>query len=155
MATMHDLILRGGLVLDGSGDPGIEGDVAIDGDRIVAVGDLGGVRGREEVDVRGLVVAPGFINMLSWATESLLDDGRSLSDLVQGVTLEVFGEGWSMGPLSETMAAELRDRQSDVRYDVAWRSMGEYLSHLKSRRGAERGVVRRRDDGAHPRSWRG
>ncbi|MBU6290320.1 MAG: D-aminoacylase, partial [Chloroflexi bacterium] len=100
MATMHDLILRGGLVLDGSGDPGIEGDVAIDGDRIVAVGDLGGVRGREEVDVRGLVVAPGFINMLSWATESLLDDGRSLSDLVQGVTLEVFGEGWSMGPLS-------------------------------------------------------
>ena len=133
MATMHDLILRGGLVLDGSGDPGIEGDVAIDGDRIVAVGDLGGVRGREEVDVRGLVVAPGFINMLSWATESLLDDGRSLSDLVQGVTLEVFGEGWSMGPLSETMAAELRDRQSDVRYDVAWRSMGEYLSHLESR----------------------
>ena len=83
--------------------------------------------------VRGLVVAPGFINMLSWATESMLDDGRSLSDLVQGVTLEVFGEGWSMGPLSESMAGELRDRQSDVRYDVAWRSLGEYLSHLESR----------------------
>ena len=133
MATTHDLVLRGGLVLDGSGDAGFEGDVAIDGDRIVAVGDIGAARGREEVDVRGLVIAPGFINMLSWATESLIDDGRSLSDLVQGVTLEVFGEGWSMGPLSEPMAAELRDRQSDVRYDVTWRSLGEYLSHLEAR----------------------
>lgn len=133
MATTHDLILRGGHILDGSGDAGFEGDVAIDGDRIVAVGDIGAARGREEVDVRSLVVAPGFINMLSWATESLIDDGRSLSDLVQGVTLEVFGEGWSMGPLSDPMAAELRDRQSDVRYDVTWRSLGEYLSHLEAR----------------------
>lgn len=133
MAATHDLVLRGGLVLDGGGGDGFEGDVAIDGDRIAAVGDLGGARGREEVDVRGLAVAPGFINMLSWATESLIDDGRSLSDLVQGVTLEVFGEGWSMGPLTDGMAAEVRDRQSDVRYEVAWRSLGEYLAHLEAR----------------------
>lgn len=133
MATTHDLVLRGGLILDGSGAEGVEGDLAIDGDRIAAVGDLGHARGRDEVDVRGLAVAPGFINMLSWATESLIDDGRSLSDLVQGVTLEVFGEGWSMGPLSEAMAEELRDRQSDVRYEVAWRTLGDYLTHLEAR----------------------
>jgi N-acyl-D-amino-acid deacylase len=131
--TTHDLILRGGLVVDGSGGAPFEGDVAIDGDRIVAVGHLGVARGREEIDVRGLAVAPGFINMLSWATESLIDDGRSLSDLVQGVTLEVFGEGWSMGPLSEPMATEMRERQSDVRYDVSWRTLGEYLAHLEAR----------------------
>ncbi|MEM7357230.1 MAG: amidohydrolase family protein, partial [Acidobacteriota bacterium] len=86
-----------------------------------------------EIDAAGLVVAPGFINMLSWANEALLHDGRSLSDVVQGVTLEVMGEGWSMGPLNEAMKEEARSRQTDVTYDIAWTSLGEYLQHLEDR----------------------
>ncbi len=93
----HDLILRGGSVIDGTGSPAVAADVAIDGDLIAAVGDLGDRRGRREIDVSGLTVTPGFINMLSWANESLIQDGRSLSDVYQGVTLEVMGEGRSMG----------------------------------------------------------
>ena len=93
----YDLIVRGGLILDGSGGPGFIGDIAVSGDRIASVGDLGDATARDVIDARGQVVSPGFINMLSWATESLIDDGRSVSDLMQGVTLEVFGEGWS-GP---------------------------------------------------------
>ena len=93
-----DLVLRGGTLYDGSGNAPVAGDVAIDGDRIVEVGHLDRVRGRAEIALDGLAVAPGFINMLSWATESLIEDGRAQSDIRQGVTLEVFGEGWSMGP---------------------------------------------------------
>ncbi|MBW3554330.1 MAG: D-aminoacylase, partial [Gemmatimonadetes bacterium] len=85
--------MRGGTVYDGTGAAGVQADVGVRGDRIVAVGDLAGEQGRLEVDARGLAVAPGFINMLSWATESLIEDGRSQSDIRQGVTLEVFGEG--------------------------------------------------------------
>src|SRR5258706_6186566 len=99
----HDLILRGGTVYDGSGGKPVVGDVAIDGDRIVAVGALGTAKGKTEVDARGLAVSPGFVNMLSWATESLLLDGRAQSDLRQGVTLEGMGEGNSMGPVNDTM----------------------------------------------------
>ena len=91
---IHDLVLRGGTIYDGGGGAPFVGDVAIDGDRIAAVGDLGrGARRQAEIDARGLAVAPGFINMLSWATESLLVDGRAQSDIRQGVTLEVMGEG--------------------------------------------------------------
>lgn len=129
----HDLVLRGGLVVDGGGGEPTVGDVAIDGDRIAAVGDLGGAVGEREVDVSGLAVAPGFINMLSWATESLIEDGRGLSDIVQGVTLEVFGEGWSMGPLTEEMKRQLVELQTDIRYDVEWTTLGEYLDHLVER----------------------
>ncbi|MEM7355492.1 MAG: D-aminoacylase, partial [Acidobacteriota bacterium] len=89
----HDVLIRGGTVIDGSGSPRTTADVALDGDRITAIGDLESHRGRLEIDAAGLVVAPGFINMLSWANEALLHDGRSLSDVVQGVTLEVMGEG--------------------------------------------------------------
>ncbi|NBX48016.1 MAG: D-aminoacylase, partial [Chloroflexi bacterium] len=85
------------------------------------------------IDARGQVVSPGFINMLSWATESLIDDGRSVSDLMQGVTLEVFGEGWSMGPLTDGMASEMASRQEEVRYEVRWRTLGEYLAHLEAK----------------------
>jgi len=131
----HDLVLRGGLVVDGGGGEPTVGDVAIDGDRIAAVGDLGDAVGDRELDVSGLAVAPGFINMLSWATESLIEDGRGLSDIVQGVTLEVFGEGWSMGPLTDAMKEQLVELQTDVRYSVEWTSLGEYLDHL-----VERGV---------------
>jgi N-acyl-D-amino-acid deacylase len=131
-APEYDLILRGGTVHDGSGGPAYVADVALRGDRIAAIGQgLGGARA--VLDVDGLVVAPGFINMLSWATESLIEDGRSLSDIRQGVTLEVFGEGWSMGPLSEAMQRQLAEQQGDIRYAVAWTTLGEYLEHLERR----------------------
>lgn len=126
-----DVVLRGGTIYDGSGAPGYVGDVAIVGDSIVAVGDVGSVRGVTEVDVTGLAVAPGFINMLSWATESLLEDGTGESDLRQGVTLEIFGEGESMGPLNPAMKADMVRFQGDLKFDVSWTTLGEYLEHLE------------------------
>ncbi len=102
----YDLIIRGGTLYDGSGGAPVVGDLALRADTIAALGDLGAARGRQEIDATGLAVAPGFINMLSWATESLLIDGQSQSDIRQGVTLEVFGEGWSMGPLNDAMKEE-------------------------------------------------
>jgi len=128
-----DVVLRGGTIYDGSGETPRMGDVAIAGDSIVGVGDLEITRAGREIDVRGLAVTPGFINMLSWATESLLADGSAQSDIRQGVTLEVFGEGWSMGPLNDTMKQEVVEEQSDIRYDVAWTTLGEYLEHLVAR----------------------
>jgi N-acyl-D-amino-acid deacylase len=128
----HDLVLRCGWIYDGSGAPPVRGDVAVDGDRIAAVGHVAG-RGRRELDVSGLAVAPGFVNVLSWATESLLVDPRALSDLRQGVTLEVFGEGDSMGPLTDAMKAELLARQGDLRYPIEWTTLGEYLELLEHR----------------------
>ncbi len=131
-----DMVVRNGRIYDGSGQPPQDGGVAIDGGRIVAVGDVGGYRGRDEIDAGGRAVAPGFINVLSWAIESLIEDGRGLSDVRQGVTLEIFGEGWSMGPLNEAMKQEVLDRQSHIRFDVTWTTLGEYLDHL-----VERGVA--------------
>src|SRR4029077_14308761 len=126
-APLHDLVLRGGTIYDGSGKPPVSGGVAIDGDRIVAVGDLHGERGRREVDARNLAVAPGFVNMLSWATDTLLVDGRAQSDLRQGVTLEVMGEGWSMGPLNDAMRREALAEEGDLKYDIPWTTLGGYL----------------------------
>ncbi len=126
-----DVVLRGGTLYDGSGDPGYVGDVAIQGDSIVAVGDVGDLRGATELDVTGMAVSPGFINMLSWATEPLLVDGTGESDLRQGVTLEVFGEGESMGPLNDAMKADMVRFQGDLKFDVAWTTLGEYLEHLE------------------------
>ncbi len=127
-----EVIIRGGHIYDGSGTPAVTGDVAIAGDRIVAVGHVRG-RGAAEIDARGLAVSPGFINMLSWANVSLLADGRSMSDIKQGVTLEVLGEGSSMGPLNETMRQGMLDRQGDIKFDVPWTTLGEYLDHLVTR----------------------
>jgi N-acyl-D-amino-acid deacylase len=129
----YDVILRGGTVYDGSGGEPFVADVALQGDVIAAIGELSGARGRLEVDARGLAVAPGFINMLSWATESLLVDGRSQSDLRQGVTLEIFGEGSSMGPLTEAMRQEKLEQQGDLKFEVPWTTLGEYLEHLERR----------------------
>lgn len=129
----YDLIIRNGTIYDGSGRPPITGDVAINGDTIVAIGRLDNAVGRTEVNAGGLAVAPGFINMLSWATDSLLADGRSQSDIRQGVTLEVFGEGWSMGPLNERMKKEMKELQGDIKYDIAWTTLGEYLDYLVKR----------------------
>jgi N-acyl-D-amino-acid deacylase len=129
----YDVVIRNGLIYDGGGKAPYKGDVAIQGDRIAAVGNIGTKKSKTEVDVSGLAVAPGFINMLSWATESLIADGTSLGDLRQGVTLEVFGEGWSMGPLNESMKKEQKEQQSDIQYDIEWTTLGEYLEFLEKK----------------------
>jgi N-acyl-D-amino-acid deacylase len=126
-----DVILRGGTVYDGSGEPGVPADVGLRGDRVAALGDLAGAGAELDLDVRGLAVAPGFINMLSWAVESLLVDGRGMSDLLQGVTLEVFGEGESWGPLNDAMKEEMVKRQGDLKYEVTWTTLGEFLDRLE------------------------
>lgn len=128
----YDAVIRGGTIYDGSGGAPFVGDVAIKGDRIVAVGKVPG-RGVREVDATGLAVAPGFINMLSWSTESLIADPRSQSDIRQGVTLEVMGEGWSMGPLNPKMKTLAVERQDDIRFPISWTTLGEYLSFLEKR----------------------
>ena len=127
----YDLIVRGGTVYDGAGAPGVRADVGVRGDRIVAIGDLAGAGADRELDATGLAVAPGFINMLSWATESLIEDGRAQSDVRQGITLEVMGEGWSMGPLNPTMKATMLEEQGDVRFPIEWTTLAEYLAHLE------------------------
>jgi len=133
-AEEYDLILRGGTIYDGSGGKPYVGDVAIRGDRVAALGTLPkDARGKAEVDAKGLAVTPGFINMLSWATESLLVDGRGQADIRQGVTLEVMGEGGSMGPLNDAMKKEVVEQQGDLKFDVAWTTLGEYLDHLVAR----------------------
>ena len=132
--TAYDVIIRNGTLYDGSGKPPIQGDVAIEGDTIAAVSKLpADVKAKTEIDARGLAVAPGFINMLSWATESLLYDGRSQSDIRQGVTLEVMGEGESMGPLNDQMKKTMVEQQGDIKFDVRWTTLGEYLDHLVAR----------------------
>jgi len=129
----YDVILRGGTIYDGSGGQPYTGDVALSGDRIAAIGDIGNASAPLEIDVKGLAVAPGFINMMSWANESLIEDGRSQSDIRQGVTLEVMGEGDSMGPLNERMKQEMLDSQSDIRYDIEWTTLAGYLEYLEKR----------------------
>jgi len=128
-----DVVIRGGTVYDGTGSPGRRADVAITGDRIATVGDLGSASGRTTIDATGLAVAPGFINMLSWATESLLADGRSQGDIRQGVTLEIFGEGSSMGPLNDAMKKRIVDEMGDIKYEITWTTLSEYLRELERR----------------------
>jgi len=137
---IYDVVIRGGTIHDGSGSAPFVGDVAIREDQIAFVGPVGGPRGKREIDAKGLAVAPGFINMLSWATESLLEDGRAQSDIRQGVTLEVFGEGSSMGPLTEAMKREMVKRQDDIKFAVGWTTLAEYLEHL-TRRGVSPNVA--------------
>ena len=131
MAT-YDLIIRNGMIYDGSGKKSFSGDIAIQGDRIAAVGDIRDA-GTQEINVHGLAVAPGFINMLSWSTESLIEDGRSQSEIRQGVTLQVLGEGFSFGPLSESMQTEGMLSNGDIQYDIEWSTLGEYLEYLEKR----------------------
>jgi N-acyl-D-amino-acid deacylase len=132
-APTFDTVIRRGTIYDGSGGSPYEGDVAIDGDRIAYVGRHLDGTARTEIDARGLAVAPGFINMLSWANETLIADPKSQSDIRQGVTLEVMGEGESMGPWSEEMKRLERQRQGDIRYDIEWTSLGDYLGWLERR----------------------
>jgi len=131
-APQYDLVIRHGTVYDGTGSAGVVEDLAIQGDRIAARGDLSSARGRQEVDASGLAVAPGFIDMLNHSETSLIEDGRSQGMIRQGVTLAVFGES-SMGPLSEQMKRDLKERQADIKFDYTWTTLGQYLDHLVQR----------------------
>lgn len=128
-----DVLIKNGQIADGSGSPIFQGAIGINADTIAAIGNLENAKGVQEIDGTGLTVAPGFINMLSWATESLIVDGKSESDIRQGVTLEVMGEGWSMGPLNEEMRQEALNVQKDYKYPVNWTTLGDYLEFLEAR----------------------
>ena len=125
----YDLVVRGGTIYDGTGGAGFVGDLAVKGDAITAIAPHIAGKGKTEIDAKGKAVSPGFINMLSHVEESLFVDGRALSDLAQGVTLEVLGED-SMGPLTPEMKKAMTDRQIDVKYDVTWDTLGQYLDSL-------------------------
>ncbi len=132
-AVRYDVVIRGGTVYDGTGAPGRRADVGLRGDEVAAVGDLSSARGKEELDARGMAVAPGFINMLSWSTDTLIADGRSQGEIRQGVTTEIFGEGWSMGPVNDAVRAQILQDQVDIHYDVTWRTLAGYLDFLEKR----------------------
>jgi N-acyl-D-amino-acid deacylase len=129
----YDAIIRGGTIYDGNGGEPYVGDIGINADTISFIGDLKGAVSDHEVDATGKAIAPGFINMLSWANVSLIEDGRSQGDIRQGVTLEVMGEGYSMGPLNQKMKAEMQDYQGDIKYKVEWNNLGEYMNHLEKK----------------------
>ncbi|MEQ8243854.1 amidohydrolase family protein [Fulvivirga sp.] len=129
----YDTILKNGLIYDGSGDKPYKADVAIKADTVAAIGDLSEFTATEIIDLNGLAVAPGFINMLSWANTALLEDGRSQGDIRQGVTLEVLGEGSSMGPLTDSMKLDMSTDQGDIKYEVKWTTLGEYLQYLEEK----------------------
>ena len=129
----YDILIRNGNIIDGSGKIAFIGDIAINKDTIAAIGNLKRDHGLKEINAKGMVVAPGFINMLSWANESLIEDGRSQGDIRQGVTLEVLGEGESMGPLNDLLKEELVRSQQHIKYDVEWTTLGEYLEFLENK----------------------
>lgn len=129
----YDVLIANAVIYDGTGAESVEGSVAINGKKIVAIGDLKNATGTITINAKGNIVAPGFINMLSWATVSLIEDGRAMSDIKQGVTLEVMGEGWSMGPLNEEMRTQELASQGDIKYDIPWNTLGEYLEYLVDR----------------------
>jgi N-acyl-D-amino-acid deacylase len=131
-APRYDLIVRGGEIYDGTGGAPLRGDVAIRGERIACVGACPGTA-RTVVDAKGKAIAPGFINMLSWSTDSLIQDGRAQSELRQGVTLQVMGEGSSMGPLTPEMKALELKRQGDIKYPITWTTLDEYLRFLETK----------------------
>lgn len=130
----YDILIKNAQILDGSGEASYVGDIGINADTIAAIGDLKNAKGLQEIDATGLAVAPGFINMLSWANESLIEDGKSQSDIRQGVTLEVFGEGWSMGPLTKDSEKSIKDiGDGSIKYDISWNTLGEYLEFLEKK----------------------
>jgi N-acyl-D-amino-acid deacylase len=127
----YELIIRNGMIYDGNGKAPFRGDIAINKDTIAFVGDLSDAHAMEVIDAKGMAVAPGFINMLSWANISLMADGRSQSDIRQGVTLEVMGEGSSMGPLNDVLKKQMQDGQGNIKFKVEWNTLGEYLNYLQ------------------------
>lgn len=135
-----DVVIRNGLVHDGTGNPPRRVDVAIRGDSIAAIGTLSNAAAKNVIDAKGLVIAPGFINMLSWSNESLLVDGRGQSEIRQGVTTQIMGEGWSMGPVNAAIKKRMISEQMDIKYDIEWNTLGEYLYFLQ-RRGISQNVA--------------
>jgi len=132
-AGSYDTVLYNGTIYNGSGAPPFNADVGIRDDKLAFIGRISPDQTEQPIDATGLAVAPGFINMLSWATESLLVDGASQSNIRQGVTLEVFGEGSSMGPLTPDMRKLMLDRQAEIEFDIPWTTLGEYLAHLEQK----------------------
>jgi N-acyl-D-amino-acid deacylase len=131
--SAFDVIIKGGTVYDGTGAEGRRADIAIRGDRIAGIGDFSNNDSKKVVNADGLAVAPGFINMLSWSTESLIQDGRSQSEIRQGVTTEIMGEGESMGPLNARMKERIVREQKDIKFEITWNTLAEYLRYLESR----------------------
>lgn len=129
----YDSIILHGMIYDGNGGEPYKADIGINADTIAFIGDLSAASAKNMIDVKGNAVAPGFINMLSWATESLIEDGNSQSDIRQGVTLEVMGEGESMGPLNERLKKQVKESQQGIKYEVAWNTLGEYLTYLEKK----------------------
>jgi N-acyl-D-amino-acid deacylase len=130
----YDTIIKNGMVYDGKGKAPFKADIGIKNDTIAFIGDLSGeTASLETIDAKGMAVAPGFVNMLSWATESLIHDGRSMSDIMQGITLEVMGEGDSMGPLTDSMRVYTEKSQGDIKYNITWKTLGGYLDFLEKR----------------------
>ena len=132
-SSNFDVIIKGGTVYDGTGSQGRSADVAIKADRIAAIGDLANAQATTVIDAKGLAVAPGFINMLSWSTDSLIQDGRSQSEIRQGVTTEIMGEGESMGPVNDRVRASMLKQQTDIKYEIKWNTLAEYLQYLQTR----------------------
>src|SRR6266404_484727 len=128
-----DVIIRNGTIYDGTGAEPKHADVAIRGDRIAGIGDFKGAKAKTTIDANGLAVAPGFINMLSWSVASLIQDGRSQSEIRQGVTTEVMGEGESMGPVNDRVREHMLRQQGDIKYEIKWNTLAEYLLYLESR----------------------
>jgi N-acyl-D-amino-acid deacylase len=128
-----DVIIKNGAVYDGTGGDAQHVDLAIRGDRIAGVGDFKNAKAKTIVDAKGLAVAPGFINMLSWSNESLIQDGRSQSEIRQGVTTEIMGEGESMGPVNDRVREHMLREQADIKYDITWKTLAEYLQFLEKR----------------------
>src|ERR1041385_2342172 len=126
-----DIIIKGGTVYDGTGEKPRVIDVAIRGDRIAGLGNFSADQAKTVIDAKGLAVAPGFINMLSWSTESLIEDGRSQSEIREGVTTEIMGEGYSMGPLNDRMKERMVHDQGDIKYEIKWNTLSEYLRYLE------------------------
>ncbi|MBS1949175.1 MAG: D-aminoacylase [Bacteroidetes bacterium] len=129
----YDAIIRNGLIYDGSGAAPVKEDVGINADTIAFIGDLSGAKATNDVDAKGMAVAPGLIDMQSQSMESLIQDGRSLAAIKQGVTLEVFGEGESMGPLNDTLKAVAQKQQGDIKYKIEWTTLREYLEYLQKK----------------------
>jgi N-acyl-D-amino-acid deacylase len=128
-----DIIIKGGTLYDGTGGEGHVADVAIRGDRIAGVGNFAKASAKKTIDAHGLAVAPGFINMLSWSNESLIQDGRSQSEIRQGVTTEIMGEGESMGPVNDRVRESMLKQQTDIKYEIKWNTLAEYLQYLEKR----------------------
>ena len=132
-APAYDIVIKGGEVYDGTGGEPVKADVAIAGDEIVRIGQIEASQARRVIDASGQAVVPGFINMLSWSTESLIADGNSQGEIRQGVTTQIMGEGFSMGPLTPAMKERMIKEQGDIKYAIEWTTLAEYLKYLEKK----------------------